>query len=592
MTATEMSALGWSELDILVITGDAYVDHPSFGSAIIARALNGMGFRVGVLAQPDHRSVKSFTVLGRPRYGIMVGAGNLDSMLSNRSDRHHRRKKDAYAPDGEPGHRPDRATIVYCNRVREAFGDIPLVIGGIEASLRRLAHYDWWADDVRRSILVDSRADLLVYGMGELQTREIARRLADGEDARGMTGIAGTCYKTHAIPDDAVVLPSFNRVRTDMRAYAEAFRMSYREQSFASGARIAQDQGAWIVVCEPPARPMTTRELDEVYAMPFTREPHPSYAPKQIPALSEVKFSITSHRGCFGECAFCAITSHQGRVIQQRSVESIVKEARMIAAMPDFKGYIHDLGGPTANFRIPQCERAMIHGACRERSCLYPRPCKSLIADHSDYIAALKAVENVPGVKKVFIRSGIRYDYLLHARDGGAFLKKLCADHVSGQLKIAPEHVSERVLAVMRKCGAEVMDGFIKRYDAENRRLGKRQYVVPYFMSAHPGSTLADALVLAEHIRDSKMRPEQVQSFTPTPGSLSTCIWYTGIDPYTGEDVYVARDEEERQMQRALLQYWMPQYHKIVIKALRRLGRHDLIGTGSKCLVRGERQGR
>lgn len=585
-----MDELGWHELDFLCVTGDAYVDHPSFGTAIIARLLESMGARVGVIPQPDWRSTRDIGEMGRPRLGVMVAAGNLDSMLANYSTRGHRRRRDAYSPNGEPGRRPDRATITYCNRIRELWGDIPLIIGGIEASLRRLAHYDYWSDSVRRSMLVDSRADLLVYGMAERQTMEIARRLADGEAIGGMCGIAGTCWKTHdpTVPQGAIELPSYNDVCSDRAAYARAFKCAYEEQNWCSGRPVVQDQGAWRVVCEPPAAPLSTRELDSIYDLPYTREAHPRYAGVEIPATLEVKFSITAHRGCFGECGFCAISSHQGRVIQRRSDASVVAEAERIARSPGFKGYIHDVGGPSANFHTPSCDECAERGPCKGRSCLFPRPCPKLKADHSSYIKLLRVVRSVKGIKKVFVRSGLRYDYMLHAGDGRSFLAELCEHHVSGQLKIAPEHISPRVLDCMRKATSATTKKFIDLFRSTNDRLGKRQFLVPYFMSGHPGCGLREAIELAEFIRDAGIRPEQVQEFTPTPGSVSTCMWYTGIDPFTGEEVYVPRDDGERAMQRALLQYWMPENAKLVAAALEKAGRTDLIGSNARCLVRAD----
>ena len=584
----DMEARGWDELDILVITGDAYVDHPSFGHAIIARWLEAHGFRVGISAQPDWRGTADFEKMGRPRLCVMLAAGNLDSMLNHYTASGKKRRRDDYSPGGEGGKRPDRATIVYSNRVRELWGDIPLIVGGIEASLRRFAHYDFWSDSVRHSMLTDSRADLLVFGMGELASLEIARRLADGEDISSMRDIAGTCWKTHdrAAAGDAVELASFDEVCADKVKFAEAFKKYYDEQDSIRGKRLIQDQGAWNVVQNRPARPLSMRELDKVYALPYARRWHPDYDAKGgVPAFAEVQFSITSHRGCFGECGFCAIASHQGRIIQRRSDESIVREAELLTREPDFKGYINDVGGPTANFTTPSCPEVLKRGACKGRSCLYPGTCRNLRPDHSDYITMLRKVRAVPKIKKVFIRSGIRYDYLL-ADKKTDFLEELCRYHVSGQLKIAPEHVSPAVLQYMRKPPRAVTEEFLRRYNEMNEKLGMNQFMVPYFMSAHPGSTLKEAVELAEFIRDSGLRPEQVQDFTPTPGSLSTCIYYTGIDPLTMEKVYVPKDMEERKMQRALLQYWMPENREYVRKALMKAGRRDLIGLAPKCLVR------
>lgn len=587
----DMEKRGWEELDFLVISGDAYVDHPSFGHAIISRWLEKLGFRVGVIAQPDWRGTEDFKRMGRPRLGVMVTAGNLDSMLNHYTASGKKRKTDPYSPGGVGGLRPDRATIVYCNRVRELWKDIPLIIGGIEASLRRMAHYDYWGNDVRRSILADSRADLLVFGMGELPVTGIANALSQGMEVSRIRDVPGTCWKTHdrANAADAVILPSFDEVRSDKKVFAQAFKKFYLEQNHSRGSRLIQDQGAWNIVQNRPARPMTEKEMDKVYNLPYTRAAHPSYeAAGGVPALEEVRFSITSHRGCFGECSFCAIAMHQGRIIQSRSDKSMVEEASSFKKMKDFKGYIHDVGGPTANFFVPSCPDQEKKGTCAGRSCLYPGPCKKLEADHSRYIGLLRKLREIPGIKKVFIRSGLRYDYILEDKKT-EFLDELCRYHVSGQLKIAPEHVSPAVLKFMRKVPRNVTVEFIDAYRKKNRELGLKQFLVPYFMSSHPGSTLKEAVDLAEFIRDSGLRPEQVQDFTPTPGSVSTCMYYTGIDPMTGEDVYVPRDHEERKMQRSLLQYWVPENAEIVKKALIKAGREDLIGNDSKCLVQERR---
>lgn len=583
----DMQKRGWEELDFLVISGDAYVDHPSFGHAIISRWLEKLGFRVGIIAQPDWRSTDDFKRMGRPRLGVMVTAGNLDSMLNHYTASGKKRKTDPYSPGGAGGLRPDRATIVYCNRVRELWKDVPLIIGGIEASLRRMAHYDYWGNDVRRSILADSRADLLVFGMGELPVTEIARALSEGREVSQIRDVPGTCWKTHDPGNaaDAVLLPSFEEVRSDKKVFAQAFKKFYLEQNHSRGNRLIQDQGAWNVVQNRPARPMTEKEMDKVYNLPYTRAAHPSYDEAGgVPALEEVRFSITSHRGCFGECSFCAIAMHQGRIIQTRSDKSMIEEASSFKKMKDFKGYVHDVGGPTANFVVPSCPDQEKKGTCTGKSCLYPGPCKKLEADHTRYIGLLRKLREIPGIKKVFIRSGLRYDYILEDKKT-EFLDELCRYHVSGQLKIAPEHVSPAVLKFMKKVPRNVTVEFIEAYRKKNRELGLKQFLVPYFMSSHPGSTLKEAVDLAEFIRDSGLRPEQVQDFTPTPGSVSTCMYYTGIDPMTGEDVYVPRDHEERNMQRSLLQYWVPENAGTVKKALIKAGREDLIGNDSKCLV-------
>jgi uncharacterized radical SAM protein YgiQ len=578
-TRDEMKRLGWSELDFLCVVGDAYVDHPSFGHAIVSRLLESLGYRVGVIAQPDWRGVDDFARMGRPRLAVLVAAGNLDSMLSNYSSPGKKRAQDVYSPGGRPGRRPDRATIVYCNRIRELWKDVPLIIGGIEASLRRVAHYDYWEDGVRRSILVDSRADLLIYGMAERQLAAIAQVLADmgNEGSRrcapGIRGVPGTCWKTHDKGDapGALDLPAFDEVRRDKASFAEAFRIFYMEQNFAEGRRIIQDNGSWFVVCNPPPPPLSTEELDRIYALPYTRRPHPSYAGEEVPALSEVRFSLTSHRGCFGECAFCAISSHQGRVIQPRSVRGITKEAEVLVSMPEFKGYIHDVGGPTANFRAPACKKSTKSGPCRGRSCLFPEPCESLQIDHTGYLELLRAVRAVPGVKKAFVRSGLRYDYIMADPSGMEFLEELCLYHISGQMKIAPEHSDPAVLMRMRKAPGRVTESFIKAYREINNRIGKKQFLVPYFMSSHPGCGLRESLSLALFIRDMGVRPRQAQEFTPVPGTVSACMYHSGIDPFTGDAVYSPRGAEEKKMQRALLQYWMPENRSLVVKALKKL---------------------
>lgn len=588
----DMERRGWQELDFLIVSGDAYVDHPSFGHAIISRWLENLGYRVGILAQPDWRGVEDFARLGRPRLAVMVSAGNLDSMLNHYTASKKKRRSDDYSPGGRTGLRPDRATLVYCNRIRELWKDIPLIIGGIEASLRRLAHYDYWADDVRRSILTDSRADLLIYGMAELAVSEIAEALAAGTPVREITTVAGTCWKTHEpeIAANLLTLPSYEAVHSDKNAFAKAFQLYYGEQNHLLGKRLAQDQGAWFVVQNPPARPLTTVEMDRVYALAYARTWHPDYdVAGGIPALAEVKFSITSHRGCFGECAFCALVSHQGRIIQRRSDESILREARIFARDREFKGYIHDVGGPTANFTVPACSDQQVRGTCQNKSCLYPEPCRKLNADHSDYMAILRKLRALPSVKKVFVRSGVRYDYIL-ADTEHDFLSELCEHHISGQLKIAPEHISHQVLRFMKKPPRAVTQKFIDEYRKINEALGKKQFLVPYFMSAHPGSGLREMVELAEFIRDSELRPKQVQDFTPTPGSISTAVYHAGSDPFTGELVDVPRGAAERKMQRALLQYWLPENAALVCEALRLAGREDLIGYAGKCLVKPARR--
>lgn len=588
-----MAGRGWTELDFLCITGDAYVDHPSFGMAIISRLLEKMGFRVGIIAQPDWRSARDFNRLGKPRLGVMITAGNLDSLLAHYTAAKHPRHKDAYAPGGKPGKRPDRATMVYTHRVREAFGKIPVIIGGIEASLRRFAHYDFWEDRVRRSMLIDARADILVYGMGEKPIGEIARRLDAGETAGSITDVPGTVVKSAALQfwQDYLVLPAYDDVAADKRKFAAAFKIQYEEQDPLRGKRLVQAHGAEYIIQNPPAPPLTTAEMDEVYDLPYARDYHPAYAAAGgVPAIQEVKFSIVSHRGCFGGCSFCALVSHQGRIIQARSKESILKEARLLTAMPDFKGYIHDVGGPTANFRLPACHQQQERGTCKGKQCLFPRFCRNLQYDHTDYLDILRSLRALPGVKKVFVRSGLRFDYLL-AGNYREFLRELCEHHVSGQLKVAPEHVSPKVTALMGKSDRRVYERFVKAYRQINKQLGKEQYLVPYFMSGHPGCDLPEAVELAEFIRDMGYNPEQVQDFIPTPGSLSTCMYYTGLNPLTGEKVYVARTVKEKALQRALLQYRNPANYRLVHEALQKAGRTDLIGYDAKCLIRPVRNG-
>lgn len=587
MTKEDMQDRGWDALDFIFVSGDAYVDHPSFGPAIICRILEKHGYRVGIIAQPDWRDKADFKKLGKPRLGFLVSSGNLDSMLNKFTAAKKYRSSDNYSPGGKTGLRPDRATIVYCNKIREAWKKVPIIIGGIEASLRRFSHYDYWSNSVRRSILADTRADLLIYGMGERQIVEIADALRRGIAISTITAVRGTAYFTEnlACTWDYIEVPSHEEVSQSKKKFAEAFKAEYLEQDAIRGKTLVQRCGDQYVVQNPPAMPLTTEEMDEIYALPYMRTYHPVYEEAGgVPAIEEVKFSLVSQRGCFGGCNFCAIVSHQGRVIQHRSKESIVKEAESFTQMPDFKGYIHDVGGPTANFRTPSCSQQASHGTCKGKPCLAPRPCKNLRADHTEYIDLLRTLRALPKVKKVFIRSGIRYDYLLQAKD--QFLRELCQYHVSGQLKVAPEHVSPRVTKLMGKSGKDVYVKFADAFKKMNQKIGKEQYLVPYFMSSHPGATLEDAIELAEFIRDLKYRPEQVQDFIPTPGSLSTCMYYTGIHPLTNESVYVARDPEEKRMQRALLQYRDPKNYSLVYRALQKARRTDLIGYGEKCLIR------
>ena len=588
-TKEELVQRGWNTPDFLYITGDAYVDHPSFGHAIISRVLEANGYSVGIVAQPDWRSTDDFKRLGKPRLGVLVTSGNIDSMVNHYTAAKKPRSEDLYSPGGEAGHRPDRAVIVYCNRIREAFGDIPIIIGGIEASLRRFAHYDYWDNKVRRSVLLDSRADLLIYGMGEKQIVQIADALEKGIPVKKIRHIDGTCFiadKDYSA--DGIVLDSFETVSTDKPAYAKACRIQYEEQDPIRGKRLIQPHHDKLLVQNPPMLPLNTKELDAVYALPYMRTYHPSYEEKGgIPAIAEVKFSITSCRGCYGACNFCALTFHQGRIVQSRSHESILAEAQKIIWEPDFKGYIHDVGGPTADFRKPACQKQLKSGACKNRQCLFPTPCKNLEADHSDYLALLRKLRSLDRVKKVFVRSGLRYDYIMADKDD-TFFTELCEHHVSGQLKVAPEHVSENVLMHMGKPGGGVYKRFSDKYYKINEKLGKKQYLVPYLMSSHPGSTLKDAVTLSLFLRDNGLNPQQVQDFYPTPGTISTAMFYTGIDPYTGKSIYVAKTPEEKAMQRALLQYKNPANHNLVRKALRMCGREDLIGFTKNCLVRPE----
>ncbi len=583
----DMERRGWDQLDFVYINGDAYVDHPGFAAALIGRVLESRGYRVGIISQPDWHSAEPFKKLGRPRLAALITAGNLDSMLNEKTAAKKFRSRDSYSPGGEAGHRPERATIVYANRMREAYKDVPIIIGGIEASLRRFAHYDYWSNKVRHSILLDSKADILSYGMGEHSVVEIADALAEGKTVAEMYDIRGICYVTSRPPisDKTVVCPSYEDVKKDKLTFAKAFKMQYEEQDPFYGKTIIQPSENRFVVQTPPALPLTTAEMDAIYELPFQWRWHPDYdAAGGVPALHEVQFSLTSQRGCFGHCHFCAIASHQGRIIQHRSHESLVRETERMTHLPGFKGYIHDVGGPTANFRHVACAKQLTDGACRNRHCIGSETCPNLNTSHDDYLKLLREIRSVKGVKKVFVRSGLRYDYVL-ADHNKAFVKELCQYHVSGQLKVAPEHVVKHVTDLMGKADVHAFLKFKDWFDEANRELGKKQYLVPYFMSSHPGCTLKDAVALAEFLRDMHMQPEQVQDFIPTPGSLSTAMYYTGLNPLTGEKVYVARRPEEKQMQRALMQYKNPANYDIVYKALCLAGRRDLIGYGPKCLI-------
>ena len=589
VSTADMEARGWDSYDFLIITGDAYVDHPTFGPAIISRVLEAEGYRVAILAQPDWRKASSFTALGRPRLGVMLSSGNIDSMVAHYTVAKKRRHDDAYSPGNRAGLRPDRAVIVYANKVREAFGDIPLIIGGLEASLRRFAHYDYWEDKVRRAVLFDSQADLLVYGMGETATREIAARLASGTPVGEITDVRGTAFLAKdpsACAYPKVECPSFEAVSTDKRAYAQANQIQYEEHDPIRGRAILQRHGDRLLIVNPPAMPLTTAELDFVAELPYVREPHPMYDEMGgVPAIEEVRFSVAHNRGCFGACNFCSLAFHQGRIISSRSHESVLREVEALTKHPGFKGYIHDVGGPTANFRRPACKKQMKAGLCRGRACLAPEPCPNLDADHTDYLMLLRKIRAVPGVKKVFIRSGIRFDYMLKDQSG-EFFAELVKYHVSGQLKVAPEHCVDGVLDYMGKPHIAVYEKFRQKYERLNQKYGKEQYLVPYLMSSHPGCTLDDAIHLAEWLNKSGRQPEQVQDFYPTPGTLSTCMYYTGIDPRIMQPVYVPKDPHEKAMQRALMQWKRPEKRPLVREALHRAHREDLIGYGKGCLLR------
>ena len=585
----DMIDRGWDTLDFIIVTGDAYVDHHSFGTAIISRVLENAGYKIGIIAQPNWKNTDDFMKLGRPRLGFLVNGGNMDSMVNHYSVSKKQRDKDMYSPGGKMGLRPDRATIVYCNRIREVYKNIPIAIGGIEASLRRFAHYDYWSDKVRKSILIDSGADLLVYGMSEKQIVEVADALNDGFDPKYIRHINGTCYISDTLEeiyDDYVLIPSYKEVCDDKIKYNEAFKVQYDEQDPFRGKAIVQKHGDKYVVQNKPEKPLNREELDAVYALPYQKTYHPIYEKDGgIPAIEEVKFGIVSSRGCFGSCSFCAITFHQGRAVQSRSQDSIIDEAKWISSLPDFKGYIHDVGGPTANFRQEACKKQITKGACKNRQCLHPDPCKNLTVDHSEYLQLLRRLRKLPNIKKVFVRSGIRYDYVMADKDN-KFFRELIEHHVSGQLKVAPEHISEEVLEYMQKPAGNTYDRFRQKFFDINEQLGKKQYLIPYLMSSHPGSTLNSAIELAEYLRDTKYQPEQVQDFYPTPGTLSTAMFYTGKDPLTGKDVYIPKSKKEKAMQRALLQYKAPRNYDLVYEALVEAGREDLIGHNPRCLIK------
>lgn len=588
VTKEEMLEKGLSQMDFVYVCGDAYVDHSSFGMAIITRVLESFGYSVGIICQPDWNNPESINVFGEPRLGFMVSAGNMDSMVNHYTVSKKRRHQDAYSPGGQIGKRPDYAVIVYCNLIRKTYKKTPIIIGGIEASLRRLGHYDYWSNKVRRSILLDSGADIISYGMGEKSVVEIADALNSGMDVSDITFVDGTVFKTRN-PDylyDAVKLPDFEEIKNDKVKYAESFAIQYKNTDPFTGKRMYETyDGAMYVVVNKAAKPMTTMELDDVYALPYMRDYHPMYEKDGgIPAIKEIKFSLTSNRGCYGECNFCALTFHEGRIVQARSHESIIKEAKECINDKDFKGYIHDVGGPTAEFRKPACKKQLKYGACTNKKCLYPKPCENLEVDHSDYLSLLRKIRKIPGIKKVFVRSGFRFDYVVADKDK-SFLKELCKYHVSGQLRVAPEHISDNVLSKMGKPGVNIYDKFCKEFEKVNKELGLKQYIVPYLMSSHPGSTLKDAIALAEYLRSLGYMPEQVQDFYPTPGTVSTCMYYTGIDPLTMNKVYVAKDPHEKAMQRALIQYRDPSNYELVKEALIKEHREDLIGFGKECLI-------
>lgn len=588
VTKADMEARGWDRVDFVYVSGDAYVDHPSFGHAIITRVLESRGYRVGIIAQPDWKKKESIAVFGEPRLGFLVSSGNMDSMVNHYSVSKKRRKTDAYTPGGIMGKRPDYAAVVYGNLIRQTYKHTPIILGGIEASLRRLAHYDYWSDKLKRSILLDAQADLISYGMGERSIIEIAEALDAGISVQDITYIDGTVCKVKSkdLIYDAEYLPSYEELQEDKMNYARSFYQQYNNTDPFTGKRLAEPYGEHLyVVQNPPAKPLTQQEMDDVYSLPYMRTYHPDYEKEGgVPAISEVKFSLISNRGCFGSCSFCALTFHQGRIIQTRSHESLLQEAEIFTKDPEFKGYIHDVGGPTANFRAPACDKQLTHGACRHRQCLFPTPCKQLKADHSDYLSLLKKLREIPKVKKVFIRSGIRFDYVLADRND-RFLKELCQYHVSGQLKVAPEHVSDQVLELMGKPKNSVYQTFVEKYYDMNKKLGKEQYLVPYLMSSHPGSTMKEAVKLAEYLRGLGYMPEQVQDFYPTPSTISTCMYYTGVDPRTMKPVYVPKNPHEKAMQRALIQYRDPKNYDLILEALKMTGRMDLVGFGPNCLI-------
>ena len=590
----DMEERGWEQVDFVYVCGDAYVDHPSFGHAVITRLLEAHGYKVGIIAQPDWKEKTSVMEYGEPRLAFLVSAGNMDSMVNHYSVSKRPRRTDAYTPGGVMGKRPDYAAVVYGNLIRQTYKKTPVILGGIEASLRRMAHYDYWSDRLKRSVLLDSGADLISYGMGERSILEIAEALEAGIDVKDLTFIPGTVFRAKSLDSvyDPVILPGFEEMKQDKLLYARSFYTQYCNTDPIKGRCLAEPYGEHLyVVQNPPSRPLGQEEMDEVYGYPYMRTYHPSYEKDGgVPAIAEVKFSLISNRGCFGGCSFCALTFHQGRILQTRSHESLLDEAVKMTEDPDFKGYIHDVGGPTANFRQPSCDKQLEHGVCKNRQCLYPKPCRNLKADHKDYVRLLRKLREIPKVKKVFIRSGIRFDYVMADPDD-TFFRELCAYHVSGQLKVAPEHVSDAVLSRMGKPENKVYQAFVKKYKRINQELGKDQYLVPYLMSSHPGSTLKEAVELAEYLRDLGYMPEQVQDFYPTPSTISTCMYYTGVDPRDMKPVYVPKNPHEKAMQRALIQYRDPKNYNLVLEALKKAGRMDLVGYDRHCLLRPKKQG-
>lgn len=584
-TKQEMHERGWDAVDFVYVLGDAYIDHPSFGAAIITRTLETFGYTCAILSQPDWNNDEEFLQFGKPRLGFLVSAGNIDSMVNHYSVNKRRRDHDAYSDEGIMGKRPDRPTIVYTQILKRLFPDVPVLIGGIEASLRRLGHYDYWDDTVRRSILIDSQADLLMFGMGENTIIEVADALASGMDVKDLVYIRGTVWKTKqldTIYDDYILLPSFQEIKEDKRKYAQSFQIQYENQDAIQSKMLIEPYEGWYVVQNQPPLPLSQEQMDLTYSLPYERTFHPKY--KHVPAIDEVQFSITSNRGCFGNCAFCAITSHQGRIISTRSTENVVEEAKIITEMPNFKGYIHDLGGPSANFSRPACDKQNLFGACAKKQCLWPKACSNLKVDHSHYVEMLDALRQLPKVKKVFIRSGIRYDYLMYDQND-AFFDRLVKYHISGQLKVAPEHVSAHVLDIMGKPRKELYFQFVEKYQKKNQEFGMNQFLVPYLMSSHPGSRLEDAIELAQYLKSIHHIPKQVQDFYPTPGTLATCMYYTGLDPRNMKEVYVAKSYEEKREQRALMQFSYPQNYEIVYNALKKAGRLDLVGYAPHCLI-------